>query len=164
VIMSRIHLSFCFLAFLLVMFVIPDAYAQNAKEPWQGAYTEGEFAGGEIRKAYCDMVELTESTFGGLLFAAAGVMAIAFAAFGMSHHSHTAVVVGVGAFTIGSVVSLYFGNLCGGGGGSATARTAKIQGSQGSYDNLLKAGLGADTGVSLMDEFYSDENETHELF
>lgn len=118
-----------FLLFTLIISLPCISSAQNAKEPWTGAYNEEQFAGGEIRKAYCDLVGIVEGNFGGLLFAAAGIMALAFAAFGITHHTHTAVFTAVGAFTISAGVSLYFGDFgCaeqGGGGGNQTTRAVK---------------------------------------
>ncbi len=147
---NSFSLLFCGVLFCLLVF-IPEVHAQNAHEPWEGAYSEEAFAGGEIRQVYCDLVQLTEGTFGGLLFAAAGVMALGFAAFGMSHHSHTAVMTGIGAFAISAGVSLYFGDLgCGGGGGesgggTATARTEA--------KDIMTHG-----------EFYSDTIDENDLF
>jgi len=98
------------------------AQGGEAKEPWQGAYTAEAFAGGVIRNSYCDMVGLVEGSFGGLLAAAAGIMAFGFAAFSNSKHVFTAIMVVGAAFTMSAGISLYFGDLgCSSGAGSDAA-------------------------------------------
>jgi hypothetical protein len=157
-----------FLCISILIFASSYVSAQDAHEPWEGAYTEGPFAGGEIREAYCDMVQLTETTFGGLLFAAAGTLALGFAAFGQMRQSYTAVAGGIGAFAISAAVSLYFGDLgCGesGAAGGAQARTPQKTSSGGSpYESFIDARSKAANDDSLFKEFYQDSSESHELF
>lgn len=158
------------LLFLFTFLFVTPVFANNAHEPWQGAYTEGEFAGGEIRQAYCDMVGLVEGNFGGLLFSVAGVVALAFAAFGMSQHSKTAVAAGIGAFAISAAVSLYFGDLGCGNGGNGTARTAKLNNisssptdrSERAYKSFLDSQNKISNEGSEYSEYYEDESQ--ELF
>ena len=88
------------------------AQAQGPAGWWQGVDTE-EFAGGEIREAYCDIIDLMEGNFGGMLMAIAGILAFATAAFGDLKHGITALIVGVSSFAIAAMTSLYFGELCG---------------------------------------------------
>jgi hypothetical protein len=156
-----------FVFILLSSFLNSDLVsAQSAKEPWQGAYTENEFAGGEIRKVYCDLVNLVEGAFGGLLLAAAGLMAFGFAAFGVSRHGYTAVTVGVSAFAISAAVSLYFGDLgcSNGAGGGQVARTKSSKEHSSNYDTLLEKHLG--TGTTDTSEFaeWASEEEDLDLF
>jgi hypothetical protein len=84
---------------------------------WNGTETEP-FAGGVIREAYCDIIDLLENNLGGLFMAAAGILAFGAAAFGDLKHGVTALVTGIGAFALSAMVSLYFGQLCGGGAGN----------------------------------------------
>ncbi|HMO17836.1 MAG TPA: hypothetical protein PKA63_06925 [Oligoflexia bacterium] len=110
---------------LSVISSVSDVMADgsSAKSPWEDSYSAEAFADGAIRDVYCDLVGLVEGTFGGLLFAAAGILAFGFAAFGDSKHGSSAAIVAGAAFTLGAGVSLYFGDLgCGGGGGNAGAR------------------------------------------
>ena len=96
----------------LAALLLPEtALAQQATEPWQGAYTSPAFAGGAIRSVFCDLVGLIEGNFGALLVASAAVLAVASAAFGDFKHGTTAIMVAVGAFTISAGVSLYFGDM-----------------------------------------------------
>ena len=114
-------MRFFFLVFLsLFLFDISDALAQGNPGWWNGNETQP-FAGGVIRAAYCDMIGYMEGEFGGLLTVIAGILAFATAAFGSFKHGVTLIVTAVGAFSISAVVSLYFGNLC---GGNAAARVS----------------------------------------
>ena len=88
---------------------------------WQGVDTE-EFADGEIRDAYCDIIDLMEGNLGGMLMSIAGILAFATAALGDFKHGITAIVVGISSFAIAALTSLYFGELCGGDNGGANAR------------------------------------------
>ena len=103
----------------------------EAKEPWEGAYTSAPFGGGEIREAYCDLVSLVEGNFGALLFSVAGLVAVAMGVFGEGGQSKNILVVSIGALTISTLVSLYFGDMgCGNGsssGGNQQTRTAKTE-------------------------------------
>lgn len=87
-----------------------SASAQSLAEPWAGAYSSEEFAGGEIRGVFCDLVGLLEGELGALIFMAAGVAAILGAAFGNLRQGTSAVVVGVGLFTISAGVGVFFGD------------------------------------------------------
>ena len=110
--------------FLLVLILIPEALAQQAAAGggggggnpgwWRGVDTPA-FAGGVIRDAYCDIIKYMEGTLGAMLMVIAGIAAFATAALGNMKHGITAVAVGISAFTISAVVSLFFGQLCGGG-------------------------------------------------
>jgi len=102
---------------LNIITLLSPAYAvETGTEPWQGAYTTEAFAGGAIRDVYCDLVGLTEGTFGGLLFTVAGLVAIAMGVFGEGGQSKNILVVAIGAVAISTAVSLYFGDMgCGSG-------------------------------------------------
>lgn len=91
-----------------------EALAQNDGY-WNGTETDA-FAGGAIREVYCDILDLMEGNLGGLLMSAAGILAFGAAAFGDLKHGITAVVTGVSAFSLAALMTLYFGQLCGGGG------------------------------------------------
>lgn len=116
--------------FILVLanFSSGNAEAQQkiAETPWEDSYSASAFADGVIRESFCDLVSLVEGTFGGLLFAAAGLMAFGFAAFGDSKHGSTAAIVAGAAFSMSAGVSLYFGDLgCGAGAGSGSGATER---------------------------------------
>jgi hypothetical protein len=100
---------------LIFLIICSSSYVfADGTEPWAGAYTSGEFAGGVIRDAYCDMVGLLQGTMGGLLFSVAGLVAIAMGVFGEGGQSKNILVVAIGALTSSVAVSLYFGDLgCG---------------------------------------------------
>ena len=113
---SLLTIFFLSLLFITDIF-IADALAQNAAgNPgwWKGVETEP-FAGGVIRDAYCDIISYMEGSLGGMLMAAAGIMAMAVAALGDFKHAATAVAVGIATVCISTVVGLFFGQLCGGG-------------------------------------------------
>ena len=103
-----------FLLLALALFAFADpAFAQSsAREPFEGAYTSGEFAGGAVRDVYCALVNEVESSFGALVMIAAGLMAFAFATFGDGRRAYTTVAVGIVGATISTGISLYFGDLC----------------------------------------------------
>ncbi len=101
-------------SFILVLSTQSFAFAQNGGW-WQGVDTEP-FANGELRDAYCDIIDLMEGNFGGMLMTVAGILAFATAAFGNFKHGITALVVGISSFAIAAMTSLYFGQLCGGDG------------------------------------------------
>ena len=113
------------LSFLVILLFHTNVFAQRAADNagatngnggwWQGVDTEP-FANGEIRDAYCDIIDLMEGNFGGMLMTIAGILAFATAAFGDLKHAITAVVVGISSFAIAAMTSLYFGQLCGGDG------------------------------------------------
>ncbi len=102
-----VNLIFCL---LLSLSYLSLAEAQG-EEPWEGAYTSEPFAGGAIREVYCDLTELVEGNFGGLLFTVAGVVAFAMSVFGEGRQAKNIFVVAVGAATISALISLYFGDL-----------------------------------------------------
>ena len=116
-----------FLSFLFILLFQTNVFAQipagnagagntgGSNGWWQGVDTE-EFANGEIRDAYCDLIDLMEGSFGGMLMAVAGIIAFATAAFGDLKHGITTVVVGISSFAIAALTSLYFGQLCEGRG------------------------------------------------
>lgn len=94
--------------------LLPETVLAQATEPWEGAYTNKAFAGGEIREVYCDLVGLMEGSLGALLASAAAVLALASAAFGDARHGTTLIVCAIGTATISVGVSLYFGDFgCG---------------------------------------------------
>jgi len=105
--MLKKTLFFC----LILLFLESTAFAQETGGWWQGVDTEP-FANGEIREAYCDIIDLMEGSFGGMLMTIAGILAFATAAFGNLKHAITAVVVGISSFAIHAMTSLYFGQLC----------------------------------------------------
>lgn len=122
---SRLLLLLC-CGFTLLLSSDISASAQGLAEPWPGAHSSEEFAGGEIRDVFCDLVGLLEGELGALVFMAAGVAAILGAAFGNLRQSTSAVAVGVGLFTISAGVGVFFGDFdCGAraGGGGQTQRT-----------------------------------------
>lgn len=111
--------------FVLSSFLASSAFAaEEGQEPWQGAYTSAPFGGGELREAYCDLVSMVEGSFGGLLFSVAGLVAVAMAVFGEGGQTKNVFVVSIGALTISTMVSLYFGDM-GCGNGSSTGATNK---------------------------------------
>lgn len=121
---------------------------------WNGTDTEP-FAGGVIRDAYCDIISLMEENLGGLFMAAAGILAFGAAAFGDLKHGLTAIATGISAFALSAMVSLYFGQLCGGGGGGGqNGRTAKS--TQATFDAAVAVSEG-----SLVDygNFHPEQNE-----
>lgn len=70
-----------------------------------------------IRVAVCKLFQLIEGSFGGLIMVIAGISAVVSAAFGAYRAALSLIVVGVGAFILRSLVSLFFGNgFCGIGG------------------------------------------------
>lgn len=119
-----------FFIFSIILFAASNVLA-DGEEPWEGAYTSGPFAGGVIRDVYCDMVGLLEGTMGGLLFAVAGLVAIAMGVFGEGGQSKNILVVAIGALTTSVLVSLYFGDLCGGGAATRVAAKNAIVSDQG---------------------------------
>lgn len=97
---------------LILLIICSSSYVfADGVEPWEGAYTSGEFAGGVIRDVYCDMIGLLEGTMGGLLFSVAGLVAIAMGVFGEGGQSKNILVVAIGALTTSVAVSLHFGDL-----------------------------------------------------
>lgn len=111
---------------LFNLFFTSLVFAQ-AKEPWKGAYTSPEFAGGAIRNLYCDLVGEVEGSFGALQFIVGGMMAFGYAVFGDTKKTYAIVAAGVVGATMSTGVSLYFGQMCGGatGQGQKTFSTAQ---------------------------------------
>jgi len=123
-IFSKYH-SILSMLLLLALFAPVEVLAQ-AKEPWEGAYTSPQFAGGAIRNVYCDLVGEVEGSFGALAFIVGGIMTFAYAVFGDTKKSYAIVMAGIIGATMSTGISLYFGKMCGdNGGGNGTARTAK---------------------------------------
>jgi hypothetical protein len=104
-------LAFCSLFLTLTAVVENPVLAQNTLEPWKGAYTSEPFADNAIRGVYCDLVNLVEGSFGALLFIVAGILGITLIAFGDMKNAATMLVVAISAVTIGTGISLYFGDL-----------------------------------------------------
>ena len=97
-----------FLALLILTVGITDSTsAQGLAEV--GAYSSNGFAGGVFVRAICDMYELVQGSFGGLLMSASALCALVAAAMGNKSQFIAVIVVGVGAFALSSGVSLYFG-------------------------------------------------------
>lgn len=114
--------------FILVLILCSASHVlADGVEPWEGAYTSGEFAGGVIRDVYCDMVGLLQGTMGGLLFAVSGLVAITMGVFGEGGQTKNILVVAIGALTSSVAVSLYFGDLgCGTNGQSRVLKSAEV--------------------------------------
>ncbi len=104
-------LTYLSLFLILTTFLGNPAQAQNAAEPWDGAYTSEPFADGAIRDVYCDLINLVEGNFGALLFVVAGILGITLIAFGDMKNAATMLIVAISAVTIGTGISLYFGDL-----------------------------------------------------
>ena len=113
-------LSYLFLILLIQTTAFAQVTPGNGGPQNSGGWADGvdtpAFANGEIRDAYCDIIDLMEGNFGGMLMVVAGIIAFATAAFGDFKHAITAVVVGISSFAIHAMTSLYFGQLCGAGG------------------------------------------------
>ncbi len=78
---------------------------------------DDDFDDREIRKAVCQLFRLIEGAYGALLMTVAGIGAIVAAAVGGYKAAYQCLVVGIGAFILRSMVSLWFGtnfNNCGG--------------------------------------------------
>ena len=88
---------------------VSPALADNAQEPWEGAYSAGEFGGGVLRQAYCDILGLMQGNLGAMLASAAAVMLLVNSAFG-KRQGGPLIITAVGAVTLGAGVSLYFGD------------------------------------------------------
>lgn len=89
-----------------------SALAQGAQTlEATGAYSSPEFADGAIRDVVCDIMGLVGGTFGGMLLTAAGIVAMTYAAFGDAKYASSLIVVGVGAFAMSAMISIYFGDL-----------------------------------------------------
>ncbi len=90
----------------------------QANEPWKGAYTSEKFAGGAIRDLYCDLVGEVEGSFGALQFIVGGMMAFGYAVFGDTKKTYAIIAAGIVGATMSTGISLYFGQMCGGGAGN----------------------------------------------
>ncbi len=111
--MRTIRIPLCFTLVALCDFVFCNsALAQGAQTlAGTGAYTSDAFAGGELRDITCDIMEIVGGKFGGMLLTAAGIVAMTYAAFGDAKYTTSLITVGVGAFAISSMISIYFGDL-----------------------------------------------------
>lgn len=107
--------------FCLILLFSSEALAAEGNPGWWQGVDTPAFAGGVIRDAYCDVISYMEGTLGAMLMAAAGVMAMGVAAFGDFKHVATAVAVGIATVCMSTVVGLFFGQLCGGGGQARVA-------------------------------------------
>lgn len=136
-----------------IIYFAADALAQGAGNPgwWQGVDTPA-FAGGVIRQAHCDVLSYMGGSLGGMLMAAAGILAIATAAFGNFKHGITAVAVGIAAFTMSEMTELFFGRLC-----NAQGNATGVAGLQQGVD-----AAGPATGNITRTAFESDVAETDE--
>lgn len=63
----------------------------------------------KIRIAVCQLFNLIEGAFGGLIMTVAGIGAVIAAAFGSYRVGYGLIVTGVGAFILRSLISLFFG-------------------------------------------------------
>lgn len=63
-----------------------------------------------LHVAVCDLMRLVEGSFGALVMTMAGIMAIASAAMGLYQAWYGVCIVGIGAFILRSLLSLYFGS------------------------------------------------------
>ena len=81
-----------------------------------------------IEDAVCKLYMLIEGSFGALIMTIAGIGAIASAAFGNYKGSVSMIIVSCGAFTLRSLVSLFFGTIedCGNHAGAATRTVSNI--------------------------------------
>lgn len=69
-----------------------------------------------LRSSICALFHLIEGSFGGLIMTVAGIGAVVGAAFGMYRAGYSLLIVGIGAFILRSLVSLWFGTFgCGSG-------------------------------------------------
>lgn len=98
-----------FVGFLLFNLLFSSIVFAQAKEPWEGAYTSPEFAGGAIRDLYCDLVGEVEGSFGALQFIVGGMMAFGYAVFGDTKKTYAIIAAGIVGATMSTGISLYFG-------------------------------------------------------
>lgn len=98
-----------------------------AQEGLDVAYNAPQFAGGEIRQVFCDLLSLVEGEFGGLLLTAAGFLALSHAAFGDTKHATAVIPVAIGCFAAAGVVSIFFGTLCEADGSAVAGRVMPVQ-------------------------------------
>ncbi len=118
------------LGLIVVAFIFcSSALAQGAQTlEASEAYSAGEFAGGAIRDVACDIMTLVGGKFGGMLLTAAGIVALTYAAFGDAKYASSLIVVGVGAFAISAMISVYFGDLgCPAGDGAANREITRTE-------------------------------------
>ena len=135
---SRLNFLLPLAAVTANLLLAQSAFATQAAEPWPGAYTSEAFADGAIREVFCDILGLVEGQFGALLASAAGVTAIAYAAFGQRGHASSAIITAVGAASIAAGISLYFGDF-GCSGGEQVARTVSAEVNEATNNSLLRA-------------------------
>ena len=145
-----------FSALFLDLSTANEALAQGNPGYWNGNETEP-FAGGVIREAYCDVIGYVEGEFGGLLMVIAGILAFGAAAFGDFKHGVTMIVTAIGAYTVSALVSLYFGQLC---GGAAATNRAVNANRPANLEAALAIGAGRDVDFTNGDfqQFGQEEN------
>lgn len=102
--------SFSFL-FIFLNSALADAFEDLGAYSSQGlpAGSSG-FADGAFLEPICDIFSLMGNEMGGFLTAAALLVALVYAAVGGLSHVTSAIVVAVSAFSLTSMVSLYFGS------------------------------------------------------
>lgn len=107
------------IAALIYIFLPLLAFAQN--DPWQASTNTSEllrqepFADGVIQRAYCDILSMVQGGFGALLLTACAVVTLVLAAMGNRKHAYALLITGIGAATIKTSISLFFGDFnCGG--------------------------------------------------
>jgi hypothetical protein len=127
---SRLLLRYSPIAFMITALAIDLSCAEYAfaADGWWNGNDPGEFAGGVIRDVHCDLVELVEGSFGGMLTAVAGAMGLVYAALGNPKYSIAAVIVACGSFGMSAGISLYFGDVCEGQGARGARQVQAIQG------------------------------------
>ncbi len=127
--MTHMLLRYSPLALMITALAIDFAMGDcaHAADGWWNENDPGEFAGGIIRDVHCDMLELVEGSFGGMLTAVAGAMGLVYAALGNPKYSVAAIGVACGCFGMSAGISIYFGDVCGGGGGAGARQAQAIQ-------------------------------------
>lgn len=101
-----------FYAIILSAALLTSALALLSSSAWAQtsfSYSEADFDPELIRCAVAKLFELTQGAFGALLMTVAGIIAIISAAMGAYRMSLSIVFIGVGAFILPSLVSLFFG-------------------------------------------------------
>ncbi len=97
--------------FVFLNFALADAFEELGAYSSQGlAGGSAGFADGAFKEAICDIVGLMGNELGGFLTASALLMALVYAAVGGLSQTTAAVIVAVSAFSLTSIVSLYFGS------------------------------------------------------
>lgn len=97
--------------FVFLNLALADAFEELGAYSSQGLPTGSTgFANGAFLEAICDIFSLMGNELGGFLTAASLLVALVYAAVGGLSHTTSAVIVAISAFSLTSIVSLYFGS------------------------------------------------------